>query len=107
MLEERWDLLNRVIGLTQTTFISAEPLLEPLDFRYLARHYRRTPDWIIVGGESGPDFRLLKLEWVRKIYDQCQKYGIKFFMKQDAGPKPGMRGSIPDDLWVQEMPDEI
>ena len=26
-------------------------------------------------------------------------------MKQDAGLKPGTRGNIPDDLWVQEMPE--
>ena len=29
---------------------------------------------------------------------------VAFFMKQDSGPKPGMRGRIPDDLWIQEFP---
>ncbi len=61
--------------------------------------------WVIVGGESGPNYRPMYIKWVRDIYDQCQEHKVPFFMKQDSGSKPGMRGRIPDDLWVQEFPD--
>jgi len=61
--------------------------------------------WIIVGGESGIGHRPMSIEWAQDIFNQCEEYGIPFFMKQDSGPKPGMRGRIPDDLWIQEFPD--
>ena len=61
-------------------------------------------EWTIVGGESGPTHRYMNLAWVRAIKKQCEKSGVAFFMKQDSGPKPGMRGRIPEDLWIQEFP---
>lgn len=39
-------------------------------------------DWIIVGGESGPNARPVHPEWVRDIRDRCQEAGIDFFFKQ-------------------------
>src|SRR5262249_17461363 len=43
-------------------FLSLEPLLGPLPSLDLAGI-----DWVIVGGESGPDFRPLDLGWVREL----------------------------------------
>jgi protein gp37 len=41
-------------------------------------------DWVIVGGESGPDFRAMNLAWAREIRDQCTEAGVAFFFKQQS-----------------------
>ncbi len=41
-----------------------------------------TIDWIIVGGESGPNARPMHPDWARSIRDQCQAAGVPFFFKQ-------------------------
>ncbi len=63
-------------------FISAEPLLGKIDFGDL-----ECIDWIITGGESGPNARPMKIDWIRSIRDQCMKSGIAFFHKQNGGTK--------------------
>lgn len=42
-------------------------------------------DWVIVGGESGPDHRPVDPAWVRSIRDQCQATGVPFLFKQWGG----------------------
>ncbi len=42
-------------------------------------------DWIIVGGESGPDARPMELDWARSLRDQCAGNGVAFFLKQLGG----------------------
>jgi protein gp37 len=70
-------------------FISAEPLLgsiaDELDLTGI--------DWLIVGGESGPKHRPMKLEWVCELRDRCLAEGVAFFFKQWGGrtPKAGGR----------------
>jgi protein gp37 len=91
-------------------FLSCEPLLGSVDVRpwtYYGSKVGDTPgiDWVIVGGESGSKRRDLNLNDVAALQDQCANTCVKFFMKQDSGPRPGMRGRIPDELWVQEFPD--
>lgn len=39
-------------------------------------------DWIIVGGESGPNARPMHPDWARSIRDQCMAAGVPFFFKQ-------------------------
>lgn len=39
-------------------------------------------DWVIVGGESGPNARPMHPDWVRSLRDQCQAAGIPFLFKQ-------------------------
>lgn len=67
-------------------FISAEPLLGPIELRYdfLPRmeSLGNTLDWVIVGGESGPKARPMNPEWVRSLRDQCADAGVPFFFKQ-------------------------
>lgn len=79
-------------------FISAEPLLGPLALDLTGIH------WLIAGGESGPGWRPMEMDWVRSLRAQCREQGTAFFMKQDSGPRSGMRGRVPDDLWLKEMP---
>lgn len=68
-------------------FVSAEPLLEPLELeRYLG------PDrvnWVITGGESGPVHRPMDPDWSRSIREQCRAAGIAFFHKQGSHRYPG------------------
>jgi protein gp37 len=70
-------------------FVSAEPLLEPVT---LAPWLDKL-DWVIVGAESGPNFkpgRPMKLDWVRDLRDECNAAGVAFYFKQlftDAGNK--------------------
>ena len=39
-------------------------------------------DWVIVGGESGPNARPMNPDWARSLRDQCVAAGVPFFMKQ-------------------------
>lgn len=65
-------------GLDATVkFLSCEPLIEDLGELNLDGI-----DWIIVGGESGPLARPMKLEWVVNIKSQVEQQGAAFFFKQ-------------------------
>lgn len=46
------------------------------------RGHGRTLDWVICGGESGPEARPMHPDWARSIRDQCQAAGVPFFFKQ-------------------------
>lgn len=72
-------------------FISAEPLLGPVDLdRWLELGGLNTDlglsnpgvDWLIVGGESGPGARPMHPDWVISLRDQCATAGVAFFLKQ-------------------------
>lgn len=103
-------------------FISAEPLLGPIDLLRLNppdhRHERTCSyvttdgpagcncqagrgglDWVIAGGESGPGARDMDPAWARSLRDQCAAAGVAFHMKQMA-----KRAPIPADLLVREYP---
>lgn len=58
------------------TFSSIEPMLGPIDAHGLF------PDWVIVGGESGPGARPMHPDWTRSMRDQCAAAGVPFFFKQ-------------------------
>jgi protein gp37 len=71
-------------------FVSAEPLLGPIDFQMidwngstaLCSLDRPGIGWIIAGGESGPGARPMHPDWARSIRDQCTAAGVPFFFKQ-------------------------
>lgn len=58
-------------------FLSVEPLLEDLGDINLKRI-----DWVIVGGESGPNARPMKSEWVVNVKNHCEEQNVAFFFKQ-------------------------
>lgn len=95
-LEIRAPLLLSVPAVVR--FFSCEPLLGPIDLR----NYR--PEWVIAGGESGPGFRPLNLEYARNLADQCLDLEIPFFFKQVGGLKPGSGGHELDGEFIQEFP---
>jgi protein gp37 len=61
-------------------FLSLEPLLGPIPSMDL-----RGIDWVIVGGESGPESRRLEASWVTNVRDQCLNSAVPFFFKQWGG----------------------
>jgi protein gp37/predicted nucleic acid-binding Zn ribbon protein len=94
-------------------FISAEPLLGPLRCPR-----RRWPDgytgpslcltgidWLIAGGESGPQHRPVRPEWVRDLRDACQRASTAFFFKQWGGARPKSGGRELDGRAWDELPD--
>jgi protein gp37 len=40
------------------------------------------PDWLIVGGESGPGARPFDVAWARSVVRQCREAGVACFVKQ-------------------------
>lgn len=85
-------------------FASVEPLLEPFSEKE-AVELCRLADWVIVGGESGKDYREMPLSWARMIGYACEEVtlcdgkGAAFFFKQTAG-----KGEIPEDLQIRQFP---
>ena len=83
-------------------FVSAEPLLEPINFR----PYLYGIDWLIAGCESkGPGLgRECQLDWLRDLRDQCRESGTAYFLKQAAVNGKLDKTSILDgELW-RELP---
>jgi protein gp37 len=105
-------------------FISAEPLLGPLvyDDAEVSREdgshepcwagdYRGADldltdiDWLIVGGESGPGHRPMRLEWAYDLVEAARFAGVAPFVKQLGGARPGTKlEDLPEDLRVREFP---
>ena len=88
----RADVLRKVPATTR--FLSLEPLLEDLGVLDLSGIAG-----VIVGGESGPNFRPMDLAWVRPIRDQCIEEGVTFHYKQAAGPRQGMDRELDGRVW--------
>jgi len=89
-------------------WISAEPLLGPLDLnairmkywqlsaldnrpwisvedgRQISADHEGLPklDWVVVGGESGPKARPINRQWVRSLLGQCSAADVPFHYKQ-------------------------
>lgn len=85
----RADYLRQVPSAVR--FISAEPLLGPLDELSLDGI-----DWVITGGESGPSFRPCDYQWVADLRDRCLDGNIAFFHKQWGGRTPKSKGRLLD-----------
>jgi protein gp37 len=83
-------------------FISAEPLLGPLEGLDLA-----DIDWLIAGGESGPRHRPVRAEWVRELRDRCTSEGVAFFFKQWGGIRSKTGGRLLDGRTWDETPARV
>jgi len=81
-------------------FISAEPLLGPLECLDLGGI-----DWVIAGGESGPRHRRIDAGWVTNLRDRCQAEEVAFFFKQWGGRRPKTGGRQLDGREWNEMPE--
>jgi len=92
LLRTRGDLGAGVL------FLSMEPLLGPVDLerprpgpdldqgggRMICQPWliQSGIDWVIVGGESGPNARPMHPAWAQSLRDQCQAAGVPFLFKQ-------------------------
>lgn len=93
----RADCLRQVPAAVR--FISAEPLLGPLEGLDL-----RDIHWLISGGESGPKHRPVKEEWLVELRDRCQHEGVAYFFKQWGGSRPKSGGRELQGRTWDEMP---
>lgn len=86
----------------QHLWLSAEPLLGPLDLG------DNPPfGWVVVGCESGANARECKTEWIRSVVEQCKKWKIPVFVKQIQGANRSCIRDInlfPEDLRIRQMP---
>ena len=57
-----------------------EPMLEAVDIRRALASGKI--EYVICGGESGPNARLCDYAWVLSTRDQCAEYGVPFHFKQ-------------------------
>lgn len=132
IIEDKWPLPNVWLGVSvenqdaaderipllfetpaAVRFISAEPLLGPLDLEdwalceegYIDDRLVRPLDWVIVGGESGPKHRPMELGWLESVVRQCREARVPVFVKQDSGIRSGKQGRIPNELWMQQFPE--
>jgi protein gp37 len=94
---QRVDHLRAVPAATR--FLSCEPLLGPLTGLNLDGI-----DWVIAGGESGPNNRAMDANWVREIRDECRAAEVAFFFKQWGGRTPKALGRDLDGRHWDEMP---
>lgn len=89
-------------------WISAEPLLGPVDLTNIAEPSGSKSttinalrdrlgstfcgsrlDWVVAGGESGPGARPLHPDWTRSLRDQCAAAAVAFLHKQNGEFAPG------------------
>jgi protein gp37 len=77
----RLDTLRKIPAAAH--YLAAEPLLQDL-MPELADHVQGI-DWVMVGRESGSQFRSMDAQWARSIRDLCQDRGIAFWFNGHAG----------------------
>jgi protein gp37 len=53
-------------------------------------------DWVIAGGESGPNFRAMDPRWAESLRDQCVAAKVAFFFKQHSARKAGQEPWLRD-----------
>ena len=122
---QRWadERLPYLLRLPATVrFVSAEPLLGPIDLEswlpvprgsFCETHWswlcgndinggacrRERLSWLIIGGESGHGARPMNLAWAHSLIRQCRNAQVPAFMKQvgsvsakELGPFAGLKG---------------
>jgi protein gp37 len=100
--------LSELVRVPGKHFLSLEPLLGPIDLNF------DSVDWVIIGGESGPNARPLDVHWILDILDQCRSANIPAFVKQlgrcwarrtgAKDSKGGEPGEWPPELRVRMFP---
>jgi protein gp37 len=115
----------------QVRFLSCEPLLGAVDLtrwlfaddggalvqfarrlklisrgQWTGRGEQPAIHWVIVGGESGANHRVMEADWVREIRDQCVRSRVPFFFKQWGGRTSKAGGRELDGRLWDEMPIE-
>lgn len=112
--DERIPLLLDIPAVVH--WLSIEPMLGPVDFnngrrlewlspfQELDPMMRKTPriDWVVVGGESGPNARECKISWVQSIKNKCNNFDIPIFIKQLGSYDYKGNGANPEE-WPEQL----
>lgn len=91
MAIERVPELQRIPA--KVRFLSVEPMLGPVNLLYAAfsggESFQRMEglDWVIFGGESGPNARPCRVDWIRDGLSACREAKVPAFVKQ-LGARP-------------------
>lgn len=102
-------------------FLSCEPLLGPVNLKQImvpgqhftscwnsltgtrgtgGGHYQGPKlDWVISGGESGPNARPMHPDWARALRDQCHDAGVAYFFKQWGAWRAKIDRDVDDPDW--------
>lgn len=110
----RVDQLARVGDATTNRFLSVEPQWEKITLGERLAFV----DWVIQGGESGPEARPFDIDWGIAMRQECAEAGVAYFLKQ-LGKCPvsqgfqvklkdghgGEWGEWPESYRVRQMPD--
>jgi protein gp37 len=96
----RADALREVPAAVR--FISAEPLLGPLDELDLSGIH-----WVIGGGESGAGYRAVDPAWATGLRDLCVRQAVPFFWKQWGGNTAKAGGRLLDGRTWDDYPVEL
>ena len=123
--DERWPHMEKLAWAGWLTWLSAEPLLGPIDATAALWSFRpcgdcpspdpekgisedccRDPElvdglkWIVAGGESGAGARPAHPDWFRQIRDDSQRAEVAFHFKQWGDWLPGENhGAPPGQPW--------
>ena len=85
---------------THSRWVSAEPLLEPVDFS----PWMPNLNWIVVGGEGGTGFRPYDNNWARPVLDLAIEHGTLFYHKGGNHRSQNKNREIDGVVW-SEKPD--
>ena len=121
---KRCPFLTQLAEVGYTTFLSMEPLLEPIDLaaagaieqcsedtnKSAPDNYEPLVSWVIIGGESGHNARYCSPLWIRSIVNQCKAAGIPVYVKQlgsDWAKQSGThrsdtKGANPQ-MWAEDL----
>jgi hypothetical protein len=129
--DERIPILCQVPA--KVHFISAEPLIGPIDLAWPKTIWPDGPPMccsglpnecgcmgmpvepplcyglklVIVGGESGKNARPMDPAWMRSLRDQCKEHNIAFFAKQMGSAYGEQKGkNLPEDLHIRQFPED-
>ncbi len=64
-------------------------------------------DWVIAGGESGPQARPSSPRWYRELRDQCARAGVPFLFKQWGEHAPARTSGPPLDSDINRLGDHL
>ena len=100
--------LVRYAPIKSRLWLSVEPQIGPIDLKIVHNkiegmeyNFYCLPaiDWVIQGGESGPNKRPFSLSWADQMRRDCKRSGIPYFFKQIDKVTP-----IPEAYLVRELP---
>lgn len=114
-IEDQPNADKRLRALLETRaavrWASVEPLVAPVNLNpYLNTKFMDSGcyaaterlDGIVIGGESGAGHREMPLQSAINLARDANRVGVAVYFKQDSGPRPGMQGRIPDDVWAMK-----